>query len=72
MIAPPSTSARTAAAERLAGLATPAGALGRLGELGVWLAAVQDQCPPNVPTNVRAVIFAGDHGVTSYGVTAAG
>ena len=70
MIAPPSTSARTAAAERLAGLATPAGALGRLGELGVWLAAVQDQCPPNVPTNVRAVIFAGDHGVTSYGVSA--
>lgn len=70
MIAAPSASARAAAAERLAGLATPAGALGRLGELGVWLSAVQGQCPPNVPSNVRAVIFAGDHGVTSYGVSA--
>lgn len=69
-LTPPSPTARAAAAERLAGLATPAGALGRLGELGVWLAAVQGQCPPEVPTNVRAVIFAGDHGVTSYGVSA--
>ena len=70
MIAAPSPTARAEAAERLAGLATPAGALGRLGELGVWLAACQGQCPPEVPTNVRAVIFAGDHGVAAHGVSA--
>jgi nicotinate-nucleotide--dimethylbenzimidazole phosphoribosyltransferase len=67
---PPSAEARAAATERLAGLATPAGALGRLGELGVWLAAVQGTCPPEVPERVRAVIFAGDHGVSQYGVSA--
>ncbi len=66
----PSASVRAQATERLAGLATPAGALGRLGELGVWLAACQGQCPPAVPTRVHAVIFAGDHGVTEYGVSA--
>ncbi len=69
-LTPPSAEARAAAAERLAGLATPAGALGRLGELGVWLAAVQGQCPPVVPENVRTVIFAGDHGVAAHGVSA--
>ncbi|MBO9522300.1 MAG: nicotinate-nucleotide--dimethylbenzimidazole phosphoribosyltransferase [Nocardioidaceae bacterium] len=66
----PSQTARAEAAERLAGLATPAGALGRLGELGVWLAAVQGQCPPEVPERARAVIFAGDHGVAAHGVSA--
>jgi len=70
MLTPPSATARAAAQERLAGLATPAGALGRLGELGVWLAAVQGQCPPTPPTRVRAVIFAGDHGVAAHGVSA--
>ncbi len=69
-LTPPSAEARSEAAARLAGLATPAGALGRLGELGVWLAAVQGQCPPLVPENVRTVIFAGDHGVASHGVSA--
>lgn len=66
----PSATARIQATERLAGLATPAGALGRLGELGVWLAACQGQCPPEVPERVRAVIFAGDHGAAAYGVSA--
>jgi nicotinate-nucleotide--dimethylbenzimidazole phosphoribosyltransferase len=69
-ITPPSATARTAAEERLAGLATPAGALGRLGDLGVWLASVQGQCPPAPPERVRAVIFAGDHGVAAHGVSA--
>ncbi|MFL6062926.1 MAG: nicotinate-nucleotide--dimethylbenzimidazole phosphoribosyltransferase [Marmoricola sp.] len=70
VLTPPSARARSEAADRLAGLATPAGALGRLGELGVWLAAVQGQCPPEVPQNVRAVVFAGDHGVAQHGVSA--
>ncbi|MGJ9411706.1 nicotinate-nucleotide--dimethylbenzimidazole phosphoribosyltransferase [Aeromicrobium sp. CF4.19] len=59
-----------AASERLAGLATPAGALGRLGELGVWLAGVQGRVPPAPPHSVHAVVFAGDHGVAAHGVSA--
>lgn len=53
-----------AARKRLAALATPAGALGRLGDLAVWVAATQGAVPPEPIDNVRAVIFAGDHGVT--------
>ncbi|MEN8708201.1 MAG: nicotinate-nucleotide--dimethylbenzimidazole phosphoribosyltransferase [Nocardioides marinisabuli] len=67
--APHAPSAR-AAAERLAGLAVPAGALGRLGELGTWLSAVQGQVPPRPLDDVRLVIFAGDHGVARHGVSA--
>ena len=66
----PDDAIRRAAAERLAGLATPAGALGRLGDLGVWLAACQGQVPPRPVDRVRLAIFAGDHGVASYGVSA--
>jgi nicotinate-nucleotide--dimethylbenzimidazole phosphoribosyltransferase len=69
-VAPPSVEARGLASARLAGLATPAGALGRLGELGVWVAATQGQVPPRELTNVRLVIFAGDHGVAAHGVSA--
>lgn len=64
VIAQPSAAVRTEATHRLAGLATPAGALGRLGDLGLWVCATQGQCPPEPIDNVRAVIFAGDHGVT--------
>lgn len=69
-VVPPSDIARTRAAKRLAALATPPGALGRLGELGVWLAACQGQVPPEPVDNVRLVIFAGDHGVAAHGVSA--
>jgi len=58
------------AAERLAGLATPPGALGQLGHLAVWLTAAQGEVPPRELTNVRLVIFAGDHGVAQHGVSA--
>jgi nicotinate-nucleotide--dimethylbenzimidazole phosphoribosyltransferase len=67
--APDPESARLAAA-RLAGLATPPGALGRLGEVAVWFAATQGQVPPPALTDVRLVIFAGDHGVARHGVSA--
>lgn len=66
----PSASARTDAAERLASLATPPGALGRLGDLAVWVAACQGQVPPVPVDHVRLVIFAGDHGVAGHGVSA--
>jgi nicotinate-nucleotide--dimethylbenzimidazole phosphoribosyltransferase len=69
-VAPPSASVRAAAAERLAGLATPPGALGRLGDLAVWVAATQGRVPPAPVERVRAVIFAGDHGVSDHGVSA--
>jgi nicotinate-nucleotide--dimethylbenzimidazole phosphoribosyltransferase len=69
-LTPPDPAVRAAAAERLAGLATPAGALGRLGDLAVWLAATQGEVPPRPLDDVRLVIFAGDHGVARHGVSA--
>lgn len=69
-VAAPSSAVRDEAAARLAGLATPAGALGALGELAVWVAATQGVCPPVPVERVRAVIFAGDHGVSDHGVSA--
>ncbi|MDP2773354.1 MAG: nicotinate-nucleotide--dimethylbenzimidazole phosphoribosyltransferase, partial [Nocardioides sp.] len=38
--------------------------------LGVWLSAAQGQVPPALLTDVRLVIFAGDHGVAQHGVSA--
>lgn len=69
-ITPPSAAVRAQALERLAGLATPPGALGRVGELGAWLCAVQGQVPPLPLTDVRLVVLAGDHGVADHGVSA--
>jgi nicotinate-nucleotide--dimethylbenzimidazole phosphoribosyltransferase len=69
-VTPPSAKARAEATERLAALATPPGALGRLGDLAVWVAACQDAVPPRELTNVRLVVFAGDHGVAAHGVSA--
>lgn len=69
-IAPPSPDVAARAQERLAGLATPAGALGRIGELGAWLAAAQGEVPPRPLTDVRLVVLAGDHGVAAHGVSA--
>ncbi|KAA1395408.1 nicotinate-nucleotide--dimethylbenzimidazole phosphoribosyltransferase [Aeromicrobium ginsengisoli] len=69
-VSAPSEVVRAAAAERLAGLATPPGALGRLGDLAVWIAATQSMVPPAPVTHVRTVIFAGDHGVSDHGVSA--
>jgi len=66
----PDADARRAASERLAGLATPAGALGRLGDLAVWVAACQGAVPPRPVDDVRLAIFAGDHGVARHGVSA--
>ena len=70
MPAPPSATTAHAAAERLAGLAVPTGALGRLGELGIWVSSVQGEVPPRPLDEVRLVIFAGDHGVAGHGVSA--
>lgn len=69
-VSAPSAIARHHAERRLAALATPPGALGRLGDLAVWVAACQGQVPPQPVDHVRLVIFAGDHGVAAYGVSA--
>ena len=70
VIRPPSSAARQQADQRCAALAKPTGALGRLEELAGWLAACQGECPPRPLDHVRAVVFAGDHGVSRYGVSA--
>lgn len=58
------------AEERRQRLAVPADSLGRLAELGDWLAGTQSRCPARPLENVRAVLFAGDHGVAQLGVSA--
>lgn len=63
-------SAREAARSRLGALAKPAGALGRLEDLAAWLAACQGVCPPRQLRRVRAVVLAGDHGVSHDAVSA--
>lgn len=69
-VAPPSPEVADRARARLADLATPAGALGRVGEVGAWLAAAQGVVPPRPLTDVRLVVLAGDHGVAAHGVSA--
>ncbi|MCW2539719.1 MAG: cobT [Frankiales bacterium] len=59
-----------AAQQRQAQLTKPAGSLGRLEELSVWVATVQGQCPPHDFERPRVVVFAGDHGIASAGVSA--
>jgi nicotinate-nucleotide--dimethylbenzimidazole phosphoribosyltransferase len=70
VLRPPSERARRSARERLDALAKPTGSLGRLEDLVAWLAACQRTCPPQPPSRVRAVILAGDHGVSADGVSA--
>lgn len=66
----PDEQAKRQAVARQERLTKPAGALGRLEELGVWVAARQGVCPPHPFQRPRVVIFAGDHGVASHGVSA--
>jgi nicotinate-nucleotide--dimethylbenzimidazole phosphoribosyltransferase len=66
----PDAEARRAAVARYSELAVPAGALGRLAELGCWLAAAQGTCPPLPPARPRVVLVAADHGIAAAGVSA--
>jgi nicotinate-nucleotide--dimethylbenzimidazole phosphoribosyltransferase len=70
VIRPPSVRVYADARQRLDGLAKPLGALGRVEDLGAWLSACQGVCPPRPLERVRAVILAGDHGVSHDGVSA--
>ncbi|MCX0274283.1 nicotinate-nucleotide--dimethylbenzimidazole phosphoribosyltransferase [Nocardia zapadnayensis] len=69
-VAPPDAGARAAAEQRQASLTKPPGSLGRLEELGNWVAACQGVCPPKQFERARVVVFAGDHGVARHGVSA--
>ncbi|MFF6801683.1 nicotinate-nucleotide--dimethylbenzimidazole phosphoribosyltransferase [Streptomyces sp. NPDC012616] len=48
----------------------PPGSLGRLDDLGEWLAAAQGSSPVRPIVRPRVVLFAGDHGVAELGVSA--
>jgi nicotinate-nucleotide--dimethylbenzimidazole phosphoribosyltransferase len=65
----PESSAAAAAVARQGRLTKPAGALGRLEDLAVWLASWQGRHPPRIERPHTAV-FAGNHGVAAQGVSA--
>jgi nicotinate-nucleotide--dimethylbenzimidazole phosphoribosyltransferase len=65
----PDIEAGTAAAARQAQLTKPAGSLGRLEELAIWLATWQARHPPRLD-HPRTLVFAGNHGVAARGVSA--
>jgi nicotinate-nucleotide--dimethylbenzimidazole phosphoribosyltransferase len=67
----PDRAAAAAALARQATLTKPPGSLGRLEDLGVWLAATTGTCPPRPLTDVRVVVFAGDHGIATAAGTSA-
>ena len=66
----PNAEVEQQARDRQLTLTKPAGSLGRLEDLGVWISACQGQCPPHSIDNPRIVVFAGDHGVAQHGVSA--
>jgi nicotinate-nucleotide--dimethylbenzimidazole phosphoribosyltransferase len=65
----PDLEAGTAATVRQAQLAKPAGSLGRLEELAIWLATWQARHPPRLD-HPRTLVFAGNHGVAARSVSA--
>ena len=65
----PDTAAREAAAARQAQLTKPAGSLGRLEEIALFMAGWQGKERPSLD-RVRTTIFAGNHGVTRHGIRA--
>ncbi|TBT84944.1 nicotinate-nucleotide--dimethylbenzimidazole phosphoribosyltransferase [Propioniciclava sinopodophylli] len=69
-IQPPNPDVRAEAHALSDAQAKPQGALGRLESLAAWVAACQGECPPRPLTDVRVVVFAGDHDVAAAGVSA--
>lgn len=61
--------ARSAAQHRQTQLTKPAGSLGRLEQIALFFAGWQGREKPEVERG-RAVVFAGNHGVTIHGVSA--
>jgi nicotinate-nucleotide--dimethylbenzimidazole phosphoribosyltransferase len=69
-VEPPDETVLREAEARHAVLTKPVGSLGRLEELGNWIAACQGTVPPKPFVRPRVVVFAGDHGITAQGVSA--
>lgn len=65
----PDLDAISAAADRQATLTKPAGSLGRLEEIAVFMAGWQGTAHPTIGS-ASAVVFAGNHGVAAQGVSA--
>lgn len=70
LIERPDSGVRRDAEERRERMAVPPGALGRLDELGEWLAVAQASAPVRPLAQPRVVLFAGDHGVAGLDVSA--
>ncbi|WP_372406985.1 nicotinate-nucleotide--dimethylbenzimidazole phosphoribosyltransferase [Streptomyces luteireticuli] len=70
LIERPDAGVRRDAEERRERLGPRPGAFGRLDEIGEWLAAAQGGVPVKPIQRPRAILFAGDHGVASLGVSA--
>ncbi len=64
----PDHAAREAAIARQAQLTKPAGSLGRLEDLGVWLSGWQGTARPRIE-RADIIVFAGNHGVVAEGVS---
>ncbi|MFI9200725.1 nicotinate-nucleotide--dimethylbenzimidazole phosphoribosyltransferase [Streptomyces sp. NPDC053048] len=69
LIERPDAAVRRDAEERRERLTPSAGALGRLDELGEWLAAAQGALPVKPVERPRVLLFAGDHGIAKLGVS---
>ncbi|MFD3516975.1 nicotinate-nucleotide--dimethylbenzimidazole phosphoribosyltransferase [Streptomyces sp. NPDC058657] len=70
LIERPDSGVRREAEERRERFAVAPGTLGRLDELGEWLAAAQGSVPVRPLERAKVVLFAGDHGVAGLGVSA--
>ncbi|MFF3875166.1 nicotinate-nucleotide--dimethylbenzimidazole phosphoribosyltransferase [Streptomyces sp. NPDC001978] len=70
LIERPDGGVRRDAEARRERLTVPPGSLGRLDDLGEWLAAAQGAVPVRPVERPRVVLFAGDHGIASEGVSA--
>ncbi len=65
----PCADTATAATERQNQLTKPPGALGRLEQIAIQLAAIQKQVKPSLD-QVFIAVFAGDHGIVDEGISA--
>ncbi|WOI12582.1 nicotinate-nucleotide--dimethylbenzimidazole phosphoribosyltransferase [Thalassospira lucentensis] len=63
------TEAQAAVSAREPELTKPAGALGRMEDISLWLAGWQGNSRPNM-SRPRVTVFAGSHGVCAQGVSA--
>ncbi|MFF5129989.1 nicotinate-nucleotide--dimethylbenzimidazole phosphoribosyltransferase [Streptomyces syringium] len=69
LIERPDSGVRRDAEERRERIGPRPGSLGRLDELGEWLAAAQGAVPVKPVERARLLVFAGDHGVAGLGVS---